>query len=148
MKIHLDISKEKYEEIKEYLLSKDFEIDENAEYVLTENEDLCIFINCKKEDETFSIAIKDIVFCESMGHYVYVHTKDDVFKLCERLWQIGKLLGTDKFMRISNSVIICKKKIKYIKAALSQKFVLTMINDEKVEVTRSYYYLFKNEFGI
>ena len=32
--------------------------------------------------------------------------------------------------------------------AMSQKFLITMANESVVDVTRSYYYMFKSEFGI
>ena len=91
---------------------------------------------------------EDIIFAESMGHDVIIHTAKDSFKSPDRLWQLEKTLSTDNFLRISNSVIINTKEIKAIKAALSQKFVVTLNNGSKVDVTRSYYYIFKNKFGI
>lgn len=51
-------------------------------------------------------------------------------------------------MRISNSVVIAKDKVTSISPTFSMKFVLTMANGQKVDVTRSYYYLFKESFGI
>jgi len=66
----------------------------------------------------------------------------------DRLYKIVNLLNPEKFLRISNSVVISKDKVKKISTTLSMKFILTMINGKKVDVTRSYYYIFKDSFGI
>ena len=41
-----------------------------------------------------------------------------------------------------------KELLKKIKPALSSKFVLIMSNDMSVDVTRSYYNIFRDSFGI
>ena len=58
------------------------------------------------------------------------------------------MLDPDQFLRISNSVVIARNKVKSISPTLSMKFILTMQNGKKVDVTRSYYYIFKEYFGI
>jgi len=46
------------------------------------------------------------------------------------------------------TVIIAKANVKQIATTLSMKFILTMSNGKKVDVTRNYYYIFKESFGI
>lgn len=148
MKIKLAISRDTYTEIYEKLCKAGFEIDDDAELVIIENKESFAYISCKKDGESHHISAEDIIFAESMGHDVIIHTAKDSFKSPDRLWQLEKTLSTDNFLRISNSVIINTKEIKAIKAALSQKFVVTLNNGSKVDVTKSYYYIFKNKFGI
>ena len=83
-----------------------------------------------------------------MGHDVFIHTNSEVYKSSDRLWQLEKSLSSDVFLRISNSVIINTKEVKGIKSALSQKFLVTLSDGSRVDVTRSYYYIFKSKFGI
>lgn len=77
-----------------------------------------------------------------------MHTSKETYKCSERLWQLEKSLNPAHFIRISNSVIIAREHIKGIKTALSQKFIVLLSNGTKVDVTRSYYYIFKSKLGI
>ena len=148
MKIKLDVSKELYTGLYQKLTEAGFEISEDASLVLTESVENTEYISCKKDGNTHHIPEEEIVFVESMGHDVLIHTKSAVYKSGDRLWQLEKSLSPDVFLRISNSVIINTKEVKGIKSALSQKFVVTLSDGSRVDVTRSYYYIFKNKFGI
>lgn len=148
MKIRLEVSSEKYEKLSETLLTLGFEIDEDAEYVLSERNCHWEYVSCKKEDKSYHLPVSDIVYFESQGHDIIVYTEEEEYRCSDRLWQLEKSLNPSEFVRISNSVIINRNKIKKIKSALSQKFLITMINGSQVDVTRSYYYIFKSKFGI
>lgn len=148
MKIKLAVSSDIYAELEKKLIIAGFEVSDDAELVITENKESSDYISCKKNGVPHHISSDDIVFIESMGHDVIIHTKKDAFKSADRLWQLEKALSADNFLRISNSVIINTKEVRAIKAALSQKFIVTMNEGSKVDVTRSYYYIFKNKFGI
>lgn len=148
MKIKVDLSGELYSEIAEKLKVAGFEISDSADLIISENKETTGYIACKKDGVPHHISADDIVFIESMGHDVIIHTGKETFKSADRLWQFEKALNPADFLRISNSVIINTKEVRAIKAALSQKFVVTMNEGSKVDVTRSYYYIFKNKFGI
>lgn len=148
MKIKLDVSKELYDGLKRKLTEAGFEISEDAALVLTDCVESAEYISCKKDGGTHHILEEEIIFIESMGHDVFIHTNSEVYKSSDRLWQLEKSLSSDVFLRISNSVIINTKEVKGIKSALSQKFLVTLSDGSRVDVTRSYYYIFKNKFGI
>lgn len=148
MKIKLEVSNEKYKEIEEIFISLGIEIDDDADFILTEKNHFSDYISCRKNEEICHVLVSDIIYIESMGHDIYIHTIDEIYRVRNRLWQLEKSLNPDCFLRISNSVIVAKNKVKKIRAALSQKFILTLENGSNVDVTRSYYYIFKNEFGI
>ena len=76
------------------------------------------------------------------------NTKIMKYKTKYRIYQLEKLLPLDKFIRISNSIIIKKNSIRYIKPALNCRFYLTLTNGDVVDVTRTYYYKFKEFYGI
>ena len=81
-------------------------------------------------------------------HSVEVHTRDKTYQAMDRLYKIVNLLDPNKFLRISNSVVINTDKVKKITSTLSMKFILTMSDGKSVDVTRSYYYIFKEYFDI
>lgn len=150
MKVKLVVSNERYEEVKQSLLERGIEIDDNADLVLSENNRFpdSLIVKDVAKNERVILSVEDIAYIETYGHTVEVHTKDNTFQATDRLYKLVSQLDPDKFLRISNSVVIAKDKVKQISTTLSMKFVLTMINGKKVDVTRSYYYIFKDSFGI
>ncbi len=148
MKISLSVSEESYKDIEKKLLALGFIIDDDAPFVLTERNIYAEFVCARDEEVSCHIPVSQIVYIESMGHDILLHTKDKVYRCTDRLWQLEKVLSPEEFLRISNSVIIAKKQVRGIRSALSQKFILTLSDGNRVDVTRSYYYIFKSEFGI
>ena len=134
--------------IMEELRKLNIEIDERSEYVLTRREIDLNYLPAKDGDQTFYISIDDIIFIESLGHDVMLHTKDGVYVTRERLKTLERMLDPDDFLRVSNSSIVSIKNIRRIEASILQKFILHMSNGDKVDVTRSYYYIFKDRFNI
>lgn len=150
MKIRLDVDPSQIEEITHFLTEHGIEIDEESEFVLSQRE-LVFGKLCVKDalsDEKVYIDINDILYIESFGHQIDVATEQGIFSATSRLYQLEEMLGDEKFLRISKSVIIAKKKVKEIRPSFSMKFVLIMSNNTKLEVTRSYYNSFRDAFGI
>lgn len=150
MKIKLAVSSESYEELKGFLTEKGIEIDDDAEFVLTQSGKYVdrIAVRDAKTGEKIHIAVKDIVYAESLGHKVTVHTAEKDWISSDRLYQLCAILDPKHFLRISVSTVISTDKVKRIMPTLSRKFVLTMENGDSVEVTRSYYNIVKEFFGI
>ena len=150
MEVKLAVSDERYEEIKNALLERGITVCDSADLVLYEADRFADSLVVKGQDDVVRhvVSVDEIIIIESFGHTVEVHTKSDSYRSCDRLYQLVNLLDPDKFLRISNSVIIAKGKVKQITPSLSMKFSLTMENGKRVDVTRSYYYIFKEAFGI
>ena len=150
MKIRLDVGEKRRREVEQALTACGIEIDDGADLILCETvhgpERLLV-----RDDETGELVplpVDDIVYIEAFGHDMEVHTCERRYRLTERLYKLLDTLGPERFLRISNSVIIAKDKISSISPTLSMKFVLTMQNGKRVDVTRSYYYIFKDGIGI
>ncbi len=148
MKVKLVANSEHYSDLARELERHGIEIDENAGLVLQETDAFTSCLICKKDNELHRISTEDIIFIESLNHDVLVHTERGVFRAGERLWRLSNLLNPKEFLRISNSVIAARSHIKSIKPALSQKFILTMSDGNRVDVTRTYYYVFRESLGI
>lgn len=142
MRVKLRVTHFHEKEIIRELQEKNIEICEDSSLVLYEElaEDRIL---CKRGDETIIVPLKDIIYIESLGHNVFLHLDKEQYKISKRLYQLESELPENQFIRISNSVIIARNAIKKIKPALSCKFILTLKNDDRVDVTRTYYYKFK-----
>ena len=77
-----------------------------------------------------------------------VHTEKEVYRASERMYILEKELAGRGFIRVSNSCIVARKKIKRIKPSLTMKYVLEMTDNSLVDVTRGYYYSFKEKLGV
>ncbi len=148
MKIKLAVSEDKYENIANILISKGFQIDENADFTLMENGYHPEYLIAKKDKEFFRLKVSEITHIESFAHEIIAYTDMGSFYLSIPLKKIINILDPSVFIRISKSVIISVNHIKSIKPVLTQKFIITMTNNAKVDVTRTYYYIFKEFLGI
>ena len=142
------VSEEKYAEISSMLTEKGFEIDNNADFIFQEKDIYVKYLIGRKNGELYRIRTENITYIESLSHDVIAHSDGEEYRLSERLVRLTALLKPDEFLRISNSVIVNVNHVKAIKPALSQKYTLTLSCGSRVDVTRSYYYIFKDFFGI
>lgn len=150
MKIRLNVNDDDYEKIETELNEHGIETDDSAELVLSKVNGFAdkLLVKDKITNERIVVPCDNIVFIESYGHLIDVHTKENVYYATERLYKIFEQLDKARFLRISNSVIVSKNQIKKISPTLSMKFVLTLSENSRVDVTRTYYHSFKEAFNI
>ncbi|WP_215114993.1 LytTR family DNA-binding domain-containing protein [Exiguobacterium sp. s70] len=150
MKIKLDISSERYDEIKSLLEERGIEIDDSADLVLSTSTPFIQHLTVREKDTNARavLPVTDIICIESFGHTVEIQTKESIYLATDRLYRLVGSLDPTSFLRISNSVVIATNQIKQIKPTLSSKFILTLTNGKRVDVTRSYYHIFKDHFHI
>ena len=150
MKVKLEVSRERLAEVREMLRDHGIETDDEAELVLMERSRPADVLTVREPGSGAYNVLRaeEIILMESFGHTVEVHTAHGVYQVTEPLYKLAALLGPDQFLRVSNSVVVAKGKVRRIAPTLSMKFVLTMEGGRTVDVTRSYYYIFKDAFGI
>ena len=148
MRVRMKLNSGRRETTVKELESLGIEISDEADLILTEEGFREGELNCSEGDDRVLVPIEEILYIESLGKEVFVHTEEHTYLTIMRLYVLEKVLPGEKFIRISNSVIISRNSIKKIRPALSQKFFLTLKNDAVVDVTRSYYLRFKEYFGI
>ncbi len=148
MKIRLLVSDEHYDSIAAELVKKGIEIDDSAELILSESNVTVSHLIARCGDEIYRLETADISHIESFAHDIVAYCGEEEYKLSEPLKRLEEILDPKEFIRVSNSVIVSLHHIKSIRPALSQKFQLTMKNGAKVDVTRKYYYIFKEFMGI
>lgn len=148
MKVKLIASDASYDTLAQQLLAHGIELDNDAPLILQEANIWPEHLMCRQGTEYFRIAVRDMIYIESLAREILVHTLEGTYKAGERLWQLEQLLPPQTFLRISNSVIVGKAHIRSIKPALSQKFLLTLSDGTKVDVTRTYYHAFREAMGI
>lgn len=150
MKLKLDVEEKRYAELSAFLTERGIEIDDEADLVLREVNRFAghLIVRDTVRGKRVFLPVSEIVSIESFGHMVTVYTEQGSYQTGERLYQIAGRLDPEQFLRISNSVIIATNRVRRITPTLSMKFILTLSDGRNVDVTRSYYYIFKEAFGI
>ena len=76
----------------------------------------------------------DIIYCESQDHWIWIHTKDKVYKICKSLTELHGQLDKEMFCRVHKSFIINFLYIKSIKDNDAELYHC----DKPVPISRSY----------
>ena len=95
-------------------------------------------INCRKENEEYSVPINEIYYIESVNKKAFIYTASDVYQASQRLLELEKMLSGAGFVRVSRSAIINVEKLKGIKNLPKSKLEAILINDERICVNRNY----------
>lgn len=91
---------------------------------------------------------KDIIFFEADKDSVFAYTCDKTYLVKEKLYELELKCMDQFFLRVHKSYIVNIKMIKKITPHINRKFILTMENDFKIDVTRTYYESFKDKIGL
>lgn len=146
IRIKLEVSNDKYHLLKDKFEQKGIIIADDAEYILTENGFHLEKIVCRKGESLFEISTENIIYLESQDHTIYVKTKDDEYSLRQTLQYFESNLP-DQFLRINRSYIVNTSKINSITPILGMQFSVHLENNQKLKVSRNYYYHFKDKIG-
>jgi DNA-binding LytR/AlgR family response regulator len=86
----------------------------------------------------YKINIYDIYYIESVDKKTFLYTKDQVFRSEHKLYYFVQILSEYNFVQVSKSCILNLEVLKCIKNLLNSKMEATLINDEKITVSRTY----------
>ncbi len=84
------------------------------------------------------VCIKDILYMEAVGEKIFAYTKERVFEIRQRLYELEAELAPYKFIRCSKSFVICLLKVESIRPALNGRYLARMENGEEVIISRKY----------
>ncbi len=149
MKFRISVSQEKYDTVREYLEDHGIGVSEDAELMITESARYPLFLSVRSDEkERIRLAADEIIYIESFGKEIEIHTAGAAYYSQDRMYQLESMLDPALFLRVSKSVIISVKHVRKIRPSLSMKYILTMSDGTLVDVTRSYYSDFRRFFGI
>jgi len=95
------------------------------------------------------IYIRDILYIESFGAEIYIHTQSQgEVEVKQPLYQLEEMLSSYNIIRIGKSYLVNLSKVVFIKTKLNAKLELELQNGDKLEVMRSYVKSFKERLGI
>lgn len=114
-------------------LTKDFQDIYN--YVQSKGESL---VGYQNGHEMFSIPIQNIYYIEAVGALVFAYTKEEVYELKSRLYEMEIILEKKRFVRVSKSILLNMNKLLFLKPAVNGKFSAKLENEEDIIISRQY----------
>ncbi len=103
--------------------------------------DVCKKLKKQRKIFTFSenktrvrLFCDDIIYCESQDHWIWIHTKEQTYKICKTLTELYESLDKEMMYRVHKSFIINFRYIKSIKENDIQLYHC----DKLIPISRSY----------
>ena len=100
------------------------------------------------DGETFFIPLGEIFYFESVDGKTFIYCDGSEYESPLRLYQIEEELTVECFSRISKSTIVNLRKVRSIKPEEHSRLVATLINGERLVVSRQYVKEIKRVLGV
>lgn len=100
-------------------------------------------LQCKKDRDIYQIPIEDIYYIETIDEKSFVYLQDEVYENSSKLYELENNLKSYGFVRISKSCLVNLECVHHIRALLNGKYEATLINQEKLVISRKYLPEFK-----
>lgn len=100
------------------------------------------------DEKVYLLKINNIYSIYAENKKVYAHTKDRIYRVNHRLYELEEILDKKRFVRISNSAIINIYKIENLEAAINGMITINFKNGEKEYISRRYLKKVKKALGI
>ena len=94
------------------------------------------------------IPIKEIFYFESVDGKIFFYTENEIYEAMAKLYKIEESLKNLQFSRISKTVIANLDKMLSIRKAENSRLVATLVNQEKLVVSRQYVSEIKKKLGV
>lgn len=100
-----------------------------------------------QDNEAVPCPTSKIYYIESTDDKTFLYTKEECLEVKKRLYELEEMLDY-RFFRCSKSMICNLRKIKSVKTEENSKMVATLLNEEKIIISRSYVKTLKKRLGL
>lgn len=90
------------------------------------------------EDRQFEIPVRDVFYIEAVDNKVFIYTKNEVYEIKQKLYELEEMLKDKRFLRVSKSTLINLMKVSSIKPALNGRFTAVLYSGEEMVISRKY----------
>ncbi len=135
-----------------------------------EIDEIEVIINCKKNDlyvkeikrsltylnkvitgkingRSYTLTPNIIYYFDTIDNKTFAYTKDKIFDVNLRLYQIEEILKNTPIIRINKNTILNTTKIKTFKTSLNGRMEAILLNDERLIISRKYVSNLKRSLG-
>lgn len=101
-----------------------------------------------KGEEIYRLSLDDIFYFEVVDNRAFFYCRDGVYESRMKLYEFEQYSQNSSFFRASKSIVLNADKINYVSPSFSGRFQVTLINGEKVMVSRQYVGALKKKMGL
>ncbi|HOI86158.1 MAG TPA: LytTR family DNA-binding domain-containing protein [Acholeplasmataceae bacterium] len=91
----------------------------------------------KKDQRMYTLAPRDIYYFDALDHDVFAYTKDDIYEVNYKLYQLEDMLK-DVFLRINKNTLVNPKMIKSFQSSINGRMEAELINKDRLVISRMY----------
>ncbi len=102
----------------------------------------------KSDGETFFISLGEVLYFETIDNKTFFYTNDKIYETPTKIYQLEEKLADTPFVRISKSSIMNIQKVKSIRSEENSKLMATLLNGERIVVSRQYMQSIKIKLGV
>lgn len=134
---------------------KEMEINIKCSTITPELLELINDLKCKDQriigtvdENSYIIYPNEIYYIDTVDDKVFAYTKNKVFRLNQKLYELEDILPKKDFFRVSKSTIINITFIVSLKTLFNGKMQATLKSGEFVIISRAYVAMFKEKLGV
>jgi len=105
-----------------------------AERISIASEELTV----QKDGAVCKVRLDDVFYYEVVERHAFLYGKDAVYETKLKLYEFAEKTRGSRFFRASKSMVLNADKIDFVRPSLSGRFEVTLLNGEKVMVSRQY----------
>lgn len=105
-------------------------------------------ISVKKDGETYLLEPKVILYFEAVENKIFVYTEEEVYETNWKLYELEKRFEESSFFRCSKSMILNIEWIEKVAPGFNGRFEASLLNNEKVIISRQYAKVLKQKLQI
>jgi len=145
LKTIVEIIEKSKEEIANF---KVHEVTKSLQNVLSILKNEKLFLVGEENGAHYKVPYSNVFYIEVVDKKSFIYTQDKVYQSAEKLYQLEEKLLPHKFIRIGKSMLLNIEVIQSVSPTLSGRFEATLVNDERVAVSRKYVPELKKALGM
>lgn len=100
------------------------------------------------DEKLYRLKLNDTYYFEIVDGHSFLYCQEKVYECRQKLYEFEALCVGSMLFRCSKSMILNADKIIYVRPSLSGRFEATLVNQEKVVISRQYVSTLKRLLGI
>ncbi|MGL9747235.1 LytTR family DNA-binding domain-containing protein [Enterococcus sp. DIV0170] len=124
------------------------EVTKSLQNVLSILKNEKLFLVGEENGAHYKVPYSNVFYIEVVDKKSFIYTQDKVYQSAEKLYQLEEELLPHKFIRIGKSMLLNIEVIQSVSPTLSGRFEATLVNDERVAVSRKYVPELKKALGM
>ncbi len=100
------------------------------------------------DEKLYRLKLSEVYYFEVVDGHSFLYCQENVYECRQKLYEFETLCVGSMLFRCSKSMILNADKIIYVRPSLSGRFEATLVNQEKVVISRQYVSTLKRLLGI